>query len=221
MKNPNPSASDLNLDLRGLTCPHPVLSCKRALDNPSISSLQALVDDEINVQNLERLSQSQGCTFSKTTEGDHFIVLMSRTAKSTTGKLKADLPVFVDPKQSAKAAAKSNLQAQTVILISKDRFGEGEPEFSTNLLNMFLQTVLQSGHKPQVILLANTGVKLMAKGSPFLKVLNDFQAAGVEVLACGLCVDFYGLKEDIPLPQITNMFVICEYLFAAQKIICP
>jgi len=36
-----------------------------------------------------------------------------------------------------------------------------------------------------------------------------------------LCVDFYGVKEDVPKEQITNMFAICEYMMAADKIIQP
>ncbi len=50
--------------------------------------------------------------------------------------------------------------------------------------------------------MANTGVKLMAPDSPTKKVLDDFRDAGVEVLVCGLCVEFYGLKGKITLEQI-------------------
>lgn len=59
----------------------------------------------------------------------------------------------------------------------------------------------------------------MTPDSPALKVLNDFKETGCEVLACGLCVEFYGLKGKIPVEQITNMFAICEYIFAADKVI--
>ena len=69
--------------------------------------------------------------------------------------------------------------------------------------------------------MANTGVRLMSPDSPALKVLNDFKEAGCDVLACGLCVEFYGLKGKIPVEQITNMFAICEYIFAADKVISP
>ena len=40
-----------------------------------------------------------------------------------------------------------------------------------------------------------------SKDSAALKVLNDFKNADVEVLACGLCVDFYGVKSDVPKEQ--------------------
>ena len=69
--------------------------------------------------------------------------------------------------------------------------------------------------------MANAGVKLLAPDSPSFKVLDDFKNAGVEVLACGLCVEFYGLKGKIPVEQITNMFAICEFLMVADKVIQP
>jgi hypothetical protein len=69
--------------------------------------------------------------------------------------------------------------------------------------------------------MANAGVKLLAPDSPVLKVLEDFKSRGCEVLACGLCLEFYGLKEKVPKDQITNMFAICEYLFAADKVLQP
>ncbi len=61
----------------------------------------------------------------------------------------------------------------------------------------------------------------MDPDSSVYKVLADFTAAGVDVFACGLCVEFYGLKDKIPKEQITNMYAICEYLFSADKVISP
>ena len=43
--------------------------------------------------------------------------------------------------------------------------------------------------------MANAGVKLLAPESSTTKVLDDFKDAGVEVLACGLCVEYYRLKQ--------------------------
>jgi hypothetical protein len=81
--------------------------------------------------------------------------------------------------------------------------------------------MFDGGHRPRAILLANTGVRLLSRDSASLKVLEDFRQASVEVLACGLCVEFYKLKDEIPADQITNMFAICEYMFAADKLIVP
>jgi intracellular sulfur oxidation DsrE/DsrF family protein len=112
-----------------------------------------------------------------------------------------------------------SISVGTVVFLGKDKFGEGDEEFSRTLTSIFLQTMYEAGHRPRAILLANTGVRLLAKDSSSHKVLSDFKAAGVEVWACGLCVEYYKLKNEIPIEQITNMFAICEYIFAADRLV--
>jgi selenium metabolism protein YedF len=200
------------LDLRGLVCPEPVLRTKKLLDDAGVSEVEALVDGEVNVNNLSRLARSLKLNFVSAAHQDGFKVVIWKES-GPAGHVHAEAQS--EPKKSVSEGV------GTIIMLAKDKFGDGDPEFSTTLLNLFLQTVFTSGQRPRAILLANTGVRLMSPDSPSLKVLNDFQEAGVEVLACGLCVEFYGLKGKIPVEQITNMFAISEFMFAADKIISP
>ncbi len=201
----------MQVDLRNLTCPEPVLRTKRLFDDPEVNQVQALVDDEVSVRNLERLAKYLKATATSTKTAEGFQVRISRHANESSPS-----PLIAIGLQTSTAQDKT-----TVVFLSKDSFGEGDEEFSRTLLNLFLQTFFETGQKPQAILMANSGVKLMAKNSPVLKVLEDFHSAGVEVAACGLCVDYYGLKDDVPANQITNMFAICEYLAAADKVLTP
>jgi selenium metabolism protein YedF len=238
------------IDLRGLTCPEPVLKTKALLDDPAVQKVEALVDGEVNVNNLSRLSRSLKLKFESEKLETHFKVTLERgelvdnrsvkqsdAATKSSGKAALNSPgdAAFEKSKTGRAASEhahypvaspmhipgDEEKVGTVVFLGKDKFGEGDAEFSTTLVSLFLQTMLASGHLPRAILLANTGVKLMSKQSSSLKVLNDFKEAGVEVLACGLCVEFYKLKEEIPSAQITNMFAICEYMFAADKIISP
>ena len=34
--------------------------------------------------------------------------------------------------------------------------------------------------------------------------------AGVEIAACGICLDFYGVKENVGVGSITNMYAITD-----------
>ncbi|MBX9878771.1 MAG: sulfurtransferase-like selenium metabolism protein YedF [Candidatus Obscuribacterales bacterium] len=201
------------VDLRNLSCPEPVLRTKKLFDDPNVEAAEVLVDDEVSVRNLERLSKYLKASVSSKKTDKGFQVTLKRT---------------LDPKVILSASEESPVKdgnhgakSTTVVFLSKDTFGEGDEEFSRTLLNLFLQTLFETGQRPQAILMANSGVKLMAKSSAVLRVLQDFQKEGVEVAACGLCVDYYGLKEDIPVPQITNMFAICEYLTSAEKVLSP
>ncbi len=215
--------TDRQVDLRGLICPEPVLRTKRLLDDASIDKVEALVDGEVNVNNLNRLARSLKMQFASAPRDENFVVTIERR-KSATDAGSAAAPTsghaHADP-VSMKASSTSQTQVGNVVFLGKDKFGDGDAEFSTTLLNMFLQTMFESGQRPRALLMANTGVRLMTPDSPALKVLNDFKEAGCDVLACGLCVEFYGLKGKIPVEQITNMFAICEYMFAADKVISP
>jgi len=216
------------LDLRGLTCPEPVLRTKKIIDDQAVLSVEALVDSEVNVQNLERLARSQNLFVKKESLGSHFRITMDRK-KDHSQKDQAD------EVESGKELSDQNMQTAqaslargggTVVFLPKDTFGQGSDnlkdyDFSHNLLNVFLQTINQSGHKPSAVLLANSGVRLIDPGASTYKVLCDLKDGGTTVLACGLCLDYYGLKEKVPLEQITNMFAICEYLFAADQILSP
>jgi selenium metabolism protein YedF len=210
---------DKTLDLRGLVCPEPVLRAKKLLDDISVVKLEALVESEVNVNNLERLARSMQLQFDARQENECFRVTIRRTTIASDSKT---APKAMERAFAAKGKnGASSAPVGEVVLLARDKFGDGDPDFSNNLMNVFLQTLLQSGHRPRAILMANTGVKLLDPGSSTFKVLEDFKAEGVEVLACGLCVEYYGLKEKIPVEQITNMFAICEFIMSADKVVQP
>lgn len=212
------------IDLRGLSCPEPVLRAKKLFDDKTIERIEALVDDDVCVSNLKRLSRSLKASATALEKDGYFEVVMERGGEQAS---KAEQQVSEEAEEGAalrrpqRQDEGSSPEVGTVIFLAKDTFGEGDPEFSRTLLNLFLQSVLESGHEPRAILMANTGVKLMAADSSAVQVLDDFRARGCEVLACGLCVEFYGLKDVVPKDQVTNMFAIVEYLFAADKVLSP
>lgn len=199
------------VDLRGLSCPEPVIRTKKLFDNKEISAVEALVDDDVCASNLERFARSIKAAYSSNKQHNHYIVSITRDGEHTHA--------------AAATAPGSTVAAtqgvQTVVFITKDQLGSGDEDFGRTLLNVFLQTLFESAHRPRAILMANTGVKLMKSDSQVLKVLNDFKDAGTDVLACGLCVKFYNLEADIPKEQITSMFAICEYLISADKVLTP
>ncbi len=217
------------IDLRGLTCPEPVIRTKKLFDNQAVLSVEALVDDEVCVNNLTRLAGSLKAGISVEKADGHYRIAIERNAGGAgagtsaggagAGSTASGGGSAVSTQASGTTAVSSS--TGTVLFLAKDTFGEGDPELSHTLINLFLQTTFESGLRPRAILMANSGVKLMAAKSQVLPVLNSFRDAGVEVLACGLCLDFYKLKEQVPTAQITNMFAICEFLFAADRVIQP
>lgn len=202
------------IDLRGLVCPEPVIRTKRLLDDKDTQKIEALVESEVNVKNLARLARSQNVSMSCSNEGDFYRVVLTKGEPSPRTELE-ELAI----KESQKETNKNRVG--TVVFLAKDTFGQGDPDFSQSLMNVFLQTLFDSGHRPRAILLANSGVKLMDPEGSVLQVLNGFAEAGCEVLACGLCLDHYALKDKVPADQITNMFNICEFLMTADRVLTP
>lgn len=203
------------VDLRGLACPEPVLKAKKLLDDSQMESIEALVDDDICVNNLQRLSRSMQASTHVIEKDGYYQITIEKTGQALAEQ--HSLPTS----ELVSQPASSGKRVLSVIFLSKDYFGQGDESFSQHLLNLFLQTVLEAGHSPKAILMANSGVKLMANDSSMRKVLDDFKSRGCEVLACGLCLEFYGIKDQVPTEQITNMFAIAEYLFAADKVLTP
>ncbi|NOY12833.1 MAG: sulfurtransferase-like selenium metabolism protein YedF, partial [Deltaproteobacteria bacterium] len=74
---------------------------------------------------------------------------------------------------------------------------------------------------PDTILFVNSGVKLVCRGSDALEALNQLACRGVDIASCGLCLDFYRLKDQLEVGRITNMLEIIETQMQADRIIRP
>jgi len=202
------------MDLRGLACPEPVLRAKKMLDQKSSSPISLLVDTDVTVKNLERLCLANNAQILEAQKiGDHHRVLIAPSSKDATQNQKQN-----------QVAKHDSTKVGAVVFISKNSFGTGstaeDHDFSNHLLNMFLQSLIATGHHVDAILMANSGVKIMAEAA-FKDVLAQFESLGTKIWACGLCVDYYKIKEHVPAEKITNMFAICEYMMTAQRVIEP
>ncbi len=172
----------LKFDYRQLQCPHPVVETrKQILANPG-QPLEVLVADRIACENISRLANSQGYSFTEhRIENDFCLTLTPTTA----------------PDAAASAAA---ISGKTVIFCNSDQLGSGDPELGQILLKNFFITLIDVTTPPELILLVNSGVKLACSGSEALEALDKLACLGVDIAACGLCLDFYQLKDLKPEP---------------------
>ena len=67
----------------------------------------------------------------------------------------------------------------------------------------------------------NGGAKLSVEGSDSLEDLKLLESQGVEILTCGTCLNHYGLTEKLAVGNVTNMYVICEKMMQAGKVVKP
>jgi selenium metabolism protein YedF len=95
--------------------------------------------------------------------------------------------------------------AAKTILIQSDVLGRGNDELGMMLMSKFLDLLNDSPEKPASLVFWNTGVKLVAEGSWALAHLKKLEKQGVEVLACGTCLDFFKLTDKLKVGKPTNM----------------
>ena len=71
------------------------------------------------------------------------------------------------------------------------------------------------------MLFYNGGAALTCEGSDSLADLKILEEQGVEIMTCGTCLDYYGLKDKLQVGSVTNMYSILETMSGADKVIRP
>ena len=108
-----------------------------------------------------------------------------------------------------------------VVVVSSDRMGSGNDELGKVLIKGFIYAVTQLDKLPKTMLFYNGGATLTCEGSDSLEDLKSLEAQGVNIMTCGTCLDYYGIKEKLAVGSVTNMYVIAETMAGADKIIRP
>ncbi|MCE5196257.1 MAG: sulfurtransferase-like selenium metabolism protein YedF [Negativicutes bacterium] len=189
----------ITIDNCGLACPQPVINTKKALDSLSAGqSLISIVDNAAAKENVTRFAINNGCTVNVEEKNGIYSLTLTKSKSMPA----AAAPPAEIPSTGGK-----------VIFVRSNRLGTGSDELGSLLIKSFFYAVSQTAdYLPAKIVLINSGVKLAVTDSPVLQDLQALAAAGVEVLACGTCLDFYGLKDQLAVGQISNMYSIYEVL---------
>ena len=108
---------------------------------------------------------------------------------------------------------------KTAVIINSEVMGKGDDKLGNSLMGNFLRKLWASNDKPDIIIFYNSGVKLMAEGSTALDALNGLHDQGVEMVACGTCVDFYDLNKKIKVGRRSDMVEIVSIMNEAKKVI--
>ncbi len=195
----------------GDVCPVPLVKAKNAIAELAGSGkVEVLVDNEIAVQNLEKMAQQKGYGFlvkEKKEKEYHVEFTVSEPETAET----EEKTVCLVP-----AAKKTKL-----VVLSADHMGEGAEELGKILMKSFLYALTQQDELPDTILCYNGGAKLTCEGSESLEDLKDLAARGVEILTCGTCLNFYGITEKLQVGSVTNMYDIVERMSSADRVIKP
>jgi selenium metabolism protein YedF len=105
-----------------------------------------------------------------------------------------------------------------VILIQSEFLGRGDDELGMMLMSNFLRLLEESEEKPAQMLFWNTGVRLVCEGSWALEHLKTLEAGGIEILACGTCLDFFEFTDRLAVGKPTNMAASIKSMMTSQMV---
>lgn len=185
----------IEVDARGLACPKPVINTKKELDNIEQGIVIVTVDNDVAKQNILKLSNSLNCESRVIKEEKDLISI----------EIKKGENVIIEEKKQEELEDKC-------IFISSNKMGNGNDELGEILMKGFIYTLTESKPYPKSILLVNAGVKLSTENHDTTQNFKILEEAGVEILSCGTCLDYYGLKESLKVGSVTNMYTIVDIM---------
>jgi selenium metabolism protein YedF len=185
-----------------MACPQPVLTTKKALEEMEQGEFVLVVDNPSARDNVERFVQSQGGKVSVEKKEDDFYLHIEKQSA-------CDLPLSTPRVE------------KIVVYINSNLLGIGEEALGTILMRSFLKTLLDLKPIPSKLIFINSGVRLTTEGSDVLETLRTLSDKGGQILSCGTCLDFYGVKEKLKVGIISNMYDIAQSLLEADHLIRP
>jgi len=208
------------IDARGLGCPQPVVVTKKALDEIESGRIEVIVDNKGAVENVSRLARNSGCDVEVREDGSDFIVKVIKGVVSNVSE--EEIVCHIEPQRAGNGI---------VVLIAGDTIGSGSDKLGGLLMKVLFPTLLEVEPKPKKLIFMNSGVKLtterssplerssLPEGSEVLESLVKLEKQGVELLICGTCLDYFGVKDKVKVGRISNFFEITETLLKADKVI--
>jgi len=204
------------VDARGIACPQPVLLAKKALEEND--EVTVLVDNDIAVENIRRLAVQTACNFSVVKRGDGIQeIRLARTGATGLTPIDTGAPSA----ESTCTAVPGRKALALVTVLSDNRMGRGDDILGDVLIRAFIHTLMELNPLPTTIICYNAGVKLAMKESPALDDLQQLEQAGVNILLCGTCVNYFGLGNQIAVGHISNMYEILETMTNAARLVRP
>lgn len=191
----------MKIDCCGLACPEPVLRTKKALEAlPNDAILEVLVNSLASKENVLRFAQNGGfeAKMEDVGEGKSLVTIVKGYACKIANE------------------SQDNAFLDKTLFLKSDKVGEGE--LGSKLIVGFLKSTLELPKLPKRIICVNQAVLLTTadEGAPIIEVLKALEAKGVEIYSCGVCLEFYGVTDQLKVGKIGNAYGTIEMLFGGE-----
>ena len=199
-------------DVRNLACPGPVLKLRGLLEEGE-REIQFWVADDLCRSNVTRFAASRNIEAEVEANDDGtFLVTfhagdgVSETPSGGGDLFTSDSPMAPGP---------------TVVQITASTMGSGDDELGALLMRSFVKTQIDLEDTPDAMIFYNTGVKLCCEGSLLLDDIRALETSGIEIIACGTCLNYFELGDKLAVGRVTDMLEIAGRLAAAGRLIRP
>lgn len=201
----------IEVDVRGLACPIPVVKTKKAIEEAGPGGrVTSRVNTETARDNVRRMAENAGCSVTVEESGGEYTLRIEVGAAATAST-----------DQTALACPSCGPGVSVAAYVNKAVMGHGDPKLGAILMKAFLQTLKDVTPRPGKVIFVNDGVRLACNGSPVLPALKTLVENGIAVVSCGTCLDFYGLLDEVALGTVSNMYEIVTLLSEADRIVSP
>lgn len=203
------------IDTRGKLCPEPLILTRRAIaQGVPGDEFEVLTDNETAFSNLRSYLAELGIGF--------------RTESDTIRFTLSEVPAGVGPAAPEPVCAAVELAAgprvergDYCVAVTADCMGRGDDDLGKVLLRAFINSLGEAERLPGHMVFYNSGIHVALEGSDTVPALRELETRGVEILVCGTCLDFYGMKERLAVGRVSNMFRITEVLSQAGHVVYP
>jgi len=198
-------------DVRDLACPGPVLKLRGLLEEGE-REIQFRVADDLCRSNVTRFAASRNIATEVEAADDGTFVVTFHAGDDAVGN-----KALTSPAQDAAAPT----SGPTVVQITAATMGTGDDKLGSLLLRSFIKTQADLDSRPDAIIFYNAGVKLCCEGSLLLDDIRMLEATGIEIIACGTCLNYFELGDQLAVGRVTDMLEIAGRLAAAARVVRP
>lgn len=190
---------NIKVDALGKPCPLPVIETKKAIRQlgPDGGEVTVLVDNEVAVKNVTKMVTANQYQITTQPVNDNFEMTVTVT----------------------QPAAVQEQHTGMVIAFGRNVLGEGDPKLGQILLKSYIYSLTELDTPPEHLLFFNGGARLTSQDSGVLDDLKTLEDKGSQISTCGTCLDFYNIKDQLAIGEITNMYAIVEAMDQADKVV--
>ncbi len=198
------------VDAKGKLCPVPLVMTKKVYDELSEGeTMTVLVDNDTSAKNVQTFILESGGKVKLSKEGE------VSSLEVVKGKMESG---------TAEDYCTTDLAAPHIVYLASDQIGTKTPEgeeLGIALMKAFLGTLKDVRPLPSHLIFIHEGVKLLVEGTKTESLIAELKGLGVQLVACGTCLDYFGLMDKQSIAKVSNMYDILSLQTKAGKILKP